>query len=262
MYGLGSNDAGGALVSLIGAFLHFYHNPNLPFNIVFAASAEEEISGSGGIELLNNSIGAIDCAIVGETTSLKTAIAERGLMVVDAFARGKAGHAARNEGVNAIYIALRDIEWIRQFKFDKESDWLGPVSVNVTIINAGVAHNQVPEQCTFTLDIRLNEHYSHEQVLSLLQQGMQSELSLRSARLRPSFIEISHPLVLVSKELGLDLYGSPTTSDQALMTWSSIKLGPGDSTCSHSADEYIYIHEIEEGFALYCKLIDKLASYY
>lgn len=260
LYGLGSNDAGGALVCLLGAFLYFYPKENLPFNIIFAASAEEEISGTRGIELVMPKLGKIDIAIVGEPTLLKIAVAERGLMVVDCVAKGKAGHAARNEGINAIYIALQDIEKIKNHKFKKNSQWLGEVSMNVTMIQAGTAHNQVPEQCSFTIDIRLNEHYTHTQVFEWLQDNLQSEMSMRSDRMKPSFISAVHPLIKSANELGIELYGSPTTSDQALMPWDSIKIGPGDSARSHSADEFIYTQEIEDGLNLYCNLILKLSE--
>ncbi|MCO6495836.1 MAG: M20/M25/M40 family metallo-hydrolase [Bacteroidetes bacterium] len=258
-YGLGSNDAGGALVCLLGAFVHFYEKKDLPFNIIYAATAEEETSGTGGVELVSTELGKIDFAIVGEPTLLKIAVAERGLMVVDAVAKGKAGHAARNEGINAIYIALKDIEKIKNLTFDKESEWLGKISMNVTVIQAGTAHNQVPEKCSFTIDIRLNEHYTHEQVLEILQNNLQSELKIRSSRMKPSFIDLNHPLIIAAQRLNIDLYGSPTTSDQALMPWDSIKLGPGDSARSHSADEFIFIQEIEDGLNCYCSLINKLS---
>ncbi len=262
LYGLGSNDAGGALVCLLGTFLHFYKEENLPFNIIYAATAEEEISGTGGIESILPDLGKIDFAMVGEPTLMKMAVAERGLLVLDAVAKGKAGHAARNEGVNAIYIAMKDIQWLQSFQFEKTSEWLGPVSMNVTVIQAGQAHNQVPEECRFTVDIRLNEHYTHDEVLSIIQQHTASEYTMRSSRIKPSFIDMQHPLVQAARELNIEFYGSPTTSDQALLTCPSVKIGPGDSARSHSADEFVFIEEIEKGLKGYCELVDACRKYF
>ncbi len=262
LYGLGSNDAGGALVCLSGAFLHFHKNENLPFNIIYAATAEEEISGTGGIESILNDLGKIDFAIVGEPTLMKMAVAERGLMVLDAVAKGKAGHAARNEGINAIYLALKDIAWLQSFRFEKTSEWLGAVNMNVTVIQAGQAHNQIPEECRFTVDIRLNEHYTHDEVLSIIQQNTVSEITMRSSRIKPSFINMQHPMVKAAQDLNIELYGSPTTSDQALLTCPSVKIGPGDSARSHSADEFIFIEEIEKGLEGYCGLITACIKYF
>jgi acetylornithine deacetylase len=262
LFGLGSNDAGGALVCLLGVFVWFYDALDLPFNIVFAASAEEEISGADGLEDVISDLGNIDFAIVGEPTLLEIAVAERGLMVVDITTHGVAGHAARNEGVNAIYLALQEIEILRNIAFEKESVWLGKTTLNATIIQAGKAHNQVPDVCTYTLDIRLNEHYSHESVLEILKQHISSKINLRSERLKPSFIALDHPLILSAQKLGIKLYGSPTTSDQALMPWPSIKMGPGDSARSHSADEFIYLHEIKSGLDAYYNLIRNCFQYF
>ena len=256
LYGLGSNDAGGPLVSLLATFLHFKDKNDMPFNIVFAATAEEEISGRGGIESILNELGNIELAIVGEPTKMEMAIAERGLLVVDCTAKGKAGHAARNEGVNAIYEAMPDIEWFRTYKFEKSSQWLGPVSMNVTVVNAGTAHNQVPAACSFVADIRLNECYTHEQVLATIRQHVKAEVKERSTRIKPSFIDTAHPMVKAAQQLNIPLYGSPTTSDMALMPWKAVKIGPGDSARSHSADEFIYVAEIEKGIALYIQLIE------
>ena len=256
LYGLGSNDAGGPLVSLLGAFLYFYDNENLPFNIIYAATAEEEISGTGGVESIIADLGNIDLAIVGEPTLMNMAVAERGLMVLDCTAQGKAGHAARNEGLNAIYAAMKDIAWFQNFKFEKESQWLGPVGMNVTVIKAGTAHNQVPAECNFVVDVRLNECYTHEEALSIIRSNVKCLVKERSTRIKPSFIDIEHPLVNAAKELGIELYGSPTTSDKALMPWQSVKIGPGDSARSHSADEFIYLHEIDEGIKKYIQLLE------
>lgn len=260
LYGLGSNDAGGPLVSLLGAFLHYYDRADLPFNIVYAATAEEEISGTGGIESIITDLSPIDLAIVGEPTLMQMAVAERGLLVLDCTANGVAGHAARQEGVNAIYNAIPDIDWFRSHRFDKVSPWLGEVSMNVTMINAGSAHNQVPAACTFTVDIRLNDCYTHAEVLQKVRSHVSCEVRERSTRIKPSFISPDHAVLGSARALGINLYGSPTTSDMALMPWPSVKMGPGDSARSHSADEYIYIREIEAGIAGYIALLDHYFS--
>ena len=257
LYGLGSNDAGGPLVSLIATFLKFYSS-TLNYNLVFAASAEEEISGVNGIESIWSMLPKIDCAIVGEPTLTDIAIAEKGLMVLDCVAKGKAGHAAREEGVNAIYESLNDIEWFRTHSFPKISETLGKVKMSVTVINAGQAHNQVPPECKFTVDVRVTDAYSLEDVLATIKANTTSDIHPRSLRLRPSGIDNNHPLILSSKKLGKKLYGSPTTSDQALIPAPSIKVGPGDSARSHSADEFIYLHEIEAGIDTYTRLIEGL----
>lgn len=258
LFGLGSNDAGGPLVSLIATFLYFYDRKDLKYNLVLAATAEEEISGTGGIELIWNDLPKIDCAIVGEPTLTDIAIAEKGLLVLDCVTKGKAGHAAREEGENAIYEALADIEWFRIYEFSKISSTLGKVKMSVTIINAGQAHNQVPPECKFTVDIRVTDSYTLEEVLEAVKQNVKCEVTPRSLRLRPSGINETHPLILSAKKLGKKLYGSPTTSDQALIPVSSIKMGPGDSARSHSADEFIYLEEIRKGIESYIRLIEEL----
>jgi acetylornithine deacetylase len=258
LFGLGSNDAGGPLVSLIATFLHFYDRKDLKYNLVMAATAEEEISGTGGIEMIWSDLPKIDCAIVGEPTLTDIAIAEKGLLVIDCVAKGKAGHAAREEGVNAIYEALKDIEWFRSFEFPKISSTLGKVKMSVTVINAGQAHNQVPPECKFTVDIRVTDSYLLEEVLEIVKKNVECEVAPRSLRLRPSGISETHPLILSAKKLGKKLYGSPTTSDQALIPVQSIKMGPGDSARSHSADEFIYLNEIREGIDTYIRLIENL----
>lgn len=260
LYGLGSNDAGGCLVSLLATFLYFYDDPNLKYNLIFAASAEEEVSGIDGMELLFPQLGAIDFAIVGEPTLMDIAVAEKGLMVLDCTAKGKAGHAAREEGDNAIYKAVKDIDWIQNFKFEKVSPHLGPIKMSVTIINAGSQHNVVPETCVFTVDVRLTDAYSMEEVLDIIQSNIASEAKPRSFRLRPSFINMNHPLVLAAKKYGANPYGSPTTSDQALIPVPSVKMGPGDSGRSHMADEYISLHEIEQGIEKYIKVLKELVQ--
>jgi acetylornithine deacetylase len=258
LFGLGSNDAGGCLVSLLATFLYFYEKENLQYNLIFAASAEEEISGTNGIELLYPQLGEIDAAIVGEPTLMQMAIAEKGLLVIDCTIKGKAGHAAREEGENAIYKAVKDIDWFRNYQFEKISDTLGPIKMSVTIINAGMQHNMVPDVCSFTVDIRINELYTHEEILKVIKENVGAEIVPRSMRMKSSSIAISHPLVQSGILLGREMYGSPTTSDKALMNCPSLKMGPGDSARSHSADEFIYVKEIEEGIDLYIKLLENI----
>jgi acetylornithine deacetylase/succinyl-diaminopimelate desuccinylase-like protein len=258
LFGLGSNDAGGPLASLICTFLHFNKQENLTFNVVIAATAEEEISGKNGVEAIWDKLPKIDFAIVGEPTLMKMAIAEKGLMVLDCIAHGKAGHAAREEGVNALYIALDDINWFRNYKFAKVSEALGPVKMSATVINAGQAHNQVPPECHFTVDVRATDAYSLEEILDTVKANVRSEVNARSLRLRPKGIDKNHPLVLAANKLGIETYGSPTTSDQALIPAPSVKMGPGDSARSHSADEFIYLKEVEEGIEGYIRLINNL----
>ena len=259
LFGLGSNDAGGSLVSLIATFLYFYDKENLKYNVILAASAEEEISGPNGIEVLLRQLGPIDCAIVGEPTQMQMAVAERGLMVLDCVARGKAGHAARKEGDNAIYKAIKDINWFTSYKFPKVSDLLGPVNMDVTVIETdNKAHNVVPAQCKFVVDIRVNEFYSFEEVFAVISEHTHSEAKARSFRLRSTSISLDHPLVKAGIALGRTYYGSPTTSDKALMFFPSLKMGPGDSGRSHSADEYIYVDEIKEGIELYIALLKRV----
>ncbi|HEX8059422.1 MAG TPA: M20 family metallo-hydrolase [Cyclobacteriaceae bacterium] len=257
LYGLGSNDAGGALVSLIATFVRYYPY-ELPYNLVFAASAEEEISGINGIESIWSMLPKIDCAIVGEPTLTDIAVAEKGLMVLDCVAKGKAGHAAREEGVNAIYEALKDIDWFRTYSFPKVSETLGKVKMSVTVINAGQAHNQVPPECKFTVDVRVTDAYTLEEILEIIKSNTISDITPRSLRLKPSGVVNNHPLVVSSKKLGRKMYGSPTTSDQALIPAPSIKVGPGDSARSHSADEFIYLDEIEAGIDTYTRIIEGL----
>lgn len=259
LYGLGSNDAGGALVSLVATFLHFYARPDVPCNLVLAATAEEEISGFGGIELLWPELPKIDFAIVGEPTQTQVAVAEKGLLVLDCIARGRAGHAAREEGDNAIYHALSDINWFRQHEFTRVSEILGRVKMSVTVIQAGQAHNQVPPECRFTVDVRVTDAYSLEEVLAEIRQHVVSDVVPRSMRLRPSGIAAGHPLVKAAGATGKKLFGSPTTSDQALIPVPSVKMGPGDSARSHAANEYIHVHEIESGMTSYIELINHLA---
>ncbi|MBO9155121.1 M20 family metallo-hydrolase [Chitinophaga sp. GCM10012297] len=256
LFGLGSNDAGGCLVSLIAAFLHFYDREGLPYNIVLAASAEEEISGVNGIESILEQLPAIDFAIVGEPTKTDLAVAEKGLMVLDCVAHGKAGHAARDEGENALYKAMDDISWFRNFRFPKVSDTLGPVKMSVTVIQtSNKAHNVVPAECSFVVDVRATDQYTLEEMLEIIRANVRCDVTPRSMRMRPSFIPVEHPLVQAGIGLGKQLYGSPTTSDQALIPATSVKVGPGDSARSHTADEFIYLDEISQGIDTYIRLL-------
>lgn len=259
LFGLGSNDAGGSLVSLLAVFLYYYGQENLVYNIVYAATAEEEISGKNGIEALLPQLPPIECGIVGEPTQMQMAVAERGLLVLDAVATGKPGHAARNEGDNALYKAMKDIQWIENYRFDKESELLGPVKMTVTVIETeNKAHNVVPSSCNFVIDVRVNECYGFEEVINTIQSNLQSVIQPRSLRMKSSAIPLDHPLVQAGKKLGRNWYGSPTTSDKALMPFLTLKMGPGDSARSHSADEFIYLTEIEEGIQLYIAILDQL----
>ena len=259
LFGLGSNDAGGSLVALIAAFLFFYEKENLKYNLVLAATAEEEISGVNGIEALLPHLPEINCGIVGEPTQMQMAIAEKGLMVLDCISTGTAGHAAREEGDNAVYKALKDIEWFKNYRFDKVSDLLGPVKMSVAVIETeNKAHNVVPAQCRFVVDCRVNELYSFKELIDFIKSNVQCEVKPRSTRLRSSSIALNHPLVEAGLKQGRTCYGSPTTSDKALMPFSALKMGPGDSARSHTADEFIYIDEIKEGITLYIQLLEQI----
>jgi len=259
LFGLGSTDAGGALVSLLAAFLFFYEKENLRYNVAFVAAAEEEVSGSGGIELALKYLPKIDCGLVGEPTGMQLAVAERGLVVLDCVATGKAGHAARGEGENAIWKAVQDIEWINTYPFEQVSELLGPVSMNVTVIGTeNSAHNVIPDTCTFTVDVRINELYTPEQVVEKISGALQSTVTPRSVRLRPTSISMSHPLVQAGLALNRKPFGSPTLSDKALMPFPTLKIGPGNSARSHSADEFILLSEIEEGIDLYIQLLKQI----
>ena len=258
LYGLGSNDAGGCVVSLLAAFLHFYEREALRYNLAVAITAEEEISGHQGIESILGDLPPIDLASVGEPTLTDLAIAEKGLLVLDCRAIGKAGHAAREEGDNAIYKALQDIEWFRSYRFDRVSDSLGPIKMSVTVIHAGQQHNVVPAVCEYVVDVRVTDAYTHEEILDIIRSNVQSEVTPRSMRMRPSHIDRDHPLVQAGLKLGKNLYGSPTTSDQALIPSTSVKCGPGDSARSHSADEFIYLHEIRDGIETYIQLLEQI----
>lgn len=271
LYGLGSNDAGGCLVSLLAAFVFFSSQAKLPFNLVLAATAEEEISGKNGIEALLTSKEFLSslhleqpsfnrwCGIVGEPTQMNLAVAEKGLLVVDVTVEGKAGHAAREEGINAIYKAVQSIQWIEKYEFSKVSEWLGPVKMSVTVIQTdNRAHNMVPENCHFTIDIRVNDCYQHEDILQVLQENLNGIIQPRSIRLRSTSIEIQHPLVQSALKLGGHPYGSPTCSDKALMPFPTLKMGPGDSARSHTANEFIYLSDIEGGMMGYIEVLSNL----
>ncbi|MVM31934.1 M20/M25/M40 family metallo-hydrolase [Spirosoma sp. HMF4905] len=258
LFGLGSNDAGGCLVSLLATFAYFYDRPGMAYNIVMAATAEEEISGRDGLELLLPELPPISFAIVGEPTEMQLAIAEKGLLVLDCTAHGVSGHAARDEGDNAIYKAIRDINWLTTYQFPKVSPTLGPIKLSVTIINAGTQHNVVPDTCTFTIDVRVTEQYTLEEVIETIRENIQAEVKPRSIRLKPSSIPINHPIVQAGLALGRYTYGSPTTSDQAVLNCPSLKCGPGHSARSHSADEFIYIREIAEGVKGYIQMLEQV----
>lgn len=259
LFGLGSNDAGGALVSLLHTFLYLDELPERGYNLLFAATAEEEISGTKGIAAVIDEWEDIALGIVGEPTQMEMAIAEKGLMVLDCEARGLSGHAARKEGVNALYAAIQDITWITEFHFPEKSDLLGEVGMCVTQIQAGTQHNVVPDRCTFVVDVRTNEKYTNEKVLEIVEHNTVSRVTPRSLRLNSSSIPLDHPIVQRGIALGLPYYGSPTLSDQALMTgFPTLKLGPGKSRRSHTADEFIRVEEIQHGIATYCQLLEGL----
>jgi acetylornithine deacetylase len=257
LYGLGSNDAGASVVSLYQAY-RYLSTTEQAYNLIFLASCEEEVSGKNGIESVLPQLPPIALGIVGEPTEMHPAIAEKGLMVLDVTSHGKAGHAARNEGDNAIYKAMQDIQWFRDHRFDKESPLLGPVKMSVTQVNAGTQHNVIPDICNFVVDIRSNECYSNEELFTEICTHIQSEAKARSFRLNSSHIDADHPFVKRSIALGRTPFGSPTLSDQALMRFPSVKIGPGKSSRSHTADEYIVISEIEEAIKLYIELLDGL----
>ncbi len=257
LYGLGSNDAGGPLVSLLATFL-LLSEKEQAYNLVFAATAEEEISGTNGVAAILSDLGSIELGIVGEPTQMQMAVAEKGLLVLDCEAKGKAGHAARNEGVNAIYEALQDIEWFKTYEFPDVSELFGPVKMSVTQIEAGSQHNVVPDSCKFVVDVRVNEKYTNQQVVDIIQKKVKCLVTPRSVRLNSSHISLDHPVVKKGLEMNRSYYGSPTTSDQALMSFTTLKMGPGDSARSHTADEYIKLTEIEEGIKIYYNLLNGL----
>lgn len=255
LYGLGSNDCGGGLVSLLGAFIQLRERRDLPWNLVWLASCEEEVSGRTGIESVISQLPPIDCAIVGEPTGMQPAVAEKGLMVLDCVAHGRSGHAARGEGDNALYHAMDDIAWFRSHQFPRVSELLGAVKTTVTMVKAGTQHNVVPDRCEYVVDVRSNELYSNQELLDEIQRHVSSEVHARSTRLNSSSIPLDHPLVQRAIALGGTPYGSPSLSDQALMPWPSLKLGPGDSARSHTADEYILLSELSAAQDYYLQLL-------
>jgi acetylornithine deacetylase len=261
LYGLGSNDDGASVVALIEAFKRLTAKPQ-PYTLVLSLSAEEESSGRNGLEIslqeIEAACGPIACGVFGEPTSLEMVVAEKGLMVLDCAVKGVAGHAARNTGVNAIYKALPAIEWFRNKQFEKVSDLLGPVKMTVTQINAGTQHNVIPDQCTFVVDVRTNECYTNQQVLDEISLQVFCDVKARSTRLNSSHIDLSHPIVAKGREMGIETFGSPTLSDQALMSFPSLKMGPGESSRSHTAEEYITKEEIESAVQTYITLLDGL----
>lgn len=256
LFGLGSNDAGGCLISLMAAFMHFYHQQHLSFNLCLAATAEEETSGENGIRSILSDLGKMDFAIVGEPTLLQMAVREKGNMVIDCVYKGKAGHAAREEGDNAIYKCLSDLEWFRTYRFGTPSNTPDPVKMTVTALRAGLQHNIVPETCEFTVDIRNDDTYSHQQILSTIFKNIHGKIHVRPAGLKASSISVQHPIILAGLTLGCKTYDSPTSSDRAWLDCPSVKLGPGDSARSHMADEFIYLEEIKNGIDLYISLLN------
>jgi acetylornithine deacetylase len=258
LFGLGSNDAGASLVSLFGTFLHFYEKDDLKYNIIFAATAEEEISGKNGIDQLSEITSACEFAIVGEPTELKMAIAEKGLMVLDGEVKGKAGHSARNEGVNAIYLAMVDVQWFQNYQFKKINPVLGPVKLTVSMIHAGTQHNIIPDVCKYTVDVRTIPEYSTDQLLEIIRDNVKAEIKPRSTRLMPSSIDKEHVIVKAAEKINIELFGSSTLSDQSLLKIPSVKIGPGKSERSHTADEFVFLKEIEDGLKIYIKLLEQV----
>jgi acetylornithine deacetylase len=255
--GLGSNDAGASVVSLLAVYI-LLKDKDLPFNLIYSATAEEEISGKNGVESILGELGHIDLGIVGEPTGMNLAIAEKGLMVLDCEVRGKRAHAAGNEGINAIYKAVKDIERIKKIKFPEKSKLLGNVTMQVTMINGGEAHNIVPGSCSFVIDVRTNEYYTNREIFDILKDLLECDIKSRSFRLNPSSISEDHPVVIAAKKMGIKCYGSRTLSDQALMPFPSVKIGPGDPERSHISDEYIMVKEIDNGIDIYLDLLSKL----
>lgn len=257
LYGLGSNDDGGSLIALLETYSSLIQKEQ-PYRLIFSATAEEEVSGKGGLDLILPELGRIDFGVMGEPTGMRMAVAERGLMVLDCTAYGKSGHAARNEGVNAIYKAIEDIQWFKSHSFDRVSDFLGAVKMSVTQINAGTQHNVVPDKCTFVVDVRPNGMYTNPELLELIKSSVSCEVEERSTRIGSSHLPMDHPAVVRGLSLGLEPFGSPTTSNQALCHFPTLKIGPGDSARSHSADEYIRLDEIGDGIETYVALLDGL----
>ena len=257
VYGLGSNDCGGSLVALLQVYLKLVQKPQ-PYRLVYSVTAEEEVGGKEGLEAIIPLLGKVDLGVIGEPTGMQMAVAERGLMVLDCVAHGKSGHAAREEGVNAIYKALDDMDWFRNYRFPEVSDFIGPVKMTVTMINAGTQHNVVPDMCKFVVDVRSNGIYDNLQILEVIKQNVKCDFAPRSTRLNGAHISLDHPIVRKGLEMGLKAYGSPTTSNQSVCPFTTIKIGPGDSSRSHTADEFILVSEIEQGVETYTALLDGL----
>ena len=259
LYGLGSNDAGASLVCLMMTFLHFAKQKERTFNLIFAATAEEEITGKNGIALILDELGPLNLAIIGEPTQMQMAVAEKGLMVLDCETSGKTGHAARNEGINAIYLAMDDMDWLRKYRFPNPSPLLGEVKMTVTMINAGYQHNIIPDSCKYVVDVRSNELYKNTDLLEIIRKHLKNSIvTPRSTSINSSSIPMEHPVVQRGLSLGLTAFGSPTTSDQAQIPYPSMKIGPGDSARSHTADEYIELEEIDNGVEIYIQLLEGL----
>lgn len=257
IYGLGTNDDGASVVALLGAYLELSKKPQ-PYHLIWSATAEEEVCGRDGIELIVPELPPVCLGVMGEPTGMQMAVAEKGLMVLDCTAHGKSGHAARNEGVNAIYEALADIDWFRNYQFEKVSPYLGPVKMTVSMINAGTQHNVVPDACTFVVDVRPNGMYTNLEVLSIIKDSVKCDVKERSTRLNSSHIDSGHPVVQRGLSLGLEAFGSPTTSNQTVVDFTTIKIGPGQSSRSHTADEYIETEEITSAISTYVALLDGL----
>jgi acetylornithine deacetylase len=255
IYGLGSNDAGGSIVSLIFAFMHLEKLRDRMYNLILALSSEEEVSGIRGISSIISDLGKFDLAIIGEPTSMKMATCERGLIVLDCYGRGKAGHAAHRNGENAIIKVMKDIEILESLKFEKKSEFLGEIGLSVTQIEGGIQHNIIPDLCKFVVDVRTNEHYTNEEIVNIIKSRISSEVVPRSMHLASSSLDQTHPLVVKAIGIGIETFGSKTLSDQSLISKPTVKIGPGDSERSHQADEFIFIHEIKQAIDQYIKLL-------
>ncbi len=258
IFGLGSNDAGASLVALLVVFIYFSHSRSLPFNLVYAATAEEETSGDKGIRSILEDLGDIQLGIIGEPTGMKMAIAEKGLLVLDCIAEGRSSHAALDDGENAIYKAMADINWIRNYSFVKQSKLLGEITMNVTQISGGYKHNVIPDRCSFVVDVRTNECYTNNEIIAVIKDHLSSEVTPRSLRLNSSSISLEHPVVQKGLSIGLEYFGSATLSDQVHMQFPTIKMGPGDSARSHTANEYIIKTEIKKAVDIYIRLLTDL----
>lgn len=258
LYGLGSNDDGGSVIALLATYMQLFRKPQ-PYRLIYSATAEEEICGAGGIESILDDLGRIDLGIIGEPTGMQMAVAERGLLVLDCTAHGISGHAARNEGVNALYNAIGDIEWFRTYQFERVSDFLGPVKLSVTMIACGTQHNVVPDNCHFVVDVRPNGMYSNQQIVDIIRRHVQCDVTPRSLRHNSSSIPLQHPVVQRGLQMNLSPFGSPTTSNQTVLPhFPTLKIGPGDSARSHTADEYICLSEIAQAVDIYTRLLDQL----